>query len=651
MKFKWIWPAVTALLLAECSAPSDEKPNGNTGTDTGADGDGDADADADGDADTDGDTDTDADTDTDGDADTDADTDTDSDADGDADADGDTDADTDGDGDMDGDADTDVDADTDADADTDIDSDADTDTDADMDADTDMDVDADSDTDSDADADADTDTDTDSGRDTSVELDDLRTAAAAAGKFIGSAVNADLLTAGGVYAEILAREFEHLTPENCGKWAELEPSDNQYQWGKLAGILDFAEGHGQKVKGHTFVWHRQYPSWINSSMGASAMNAAIKSHIETTLNQYRGRIRAWDVVNEAVDISTASGYTESVFYTTLGPGYIADAFRWARAADPNVLLFYNEVGIERMGAKSDFTYELMKSLLSQGVPIDGIGFQCHVSIHRYPSLADLRANIQRFADLGLIVNISEVDARTLTMPGTRDEQWYAERIAFQQLTSACIAEPGCEGVTFWGFYDGHSWINDDGPTEYALMFDRSFQKKPGYFGVMDGLKGRLPAEGENQIENGDFSNGDTGWTASGGTLTVGPSTGGEGEAGCITGRSGAADGIVQGDLLSKLGEGGPASVSARIRLSKNSAPETVTAYLVVSEEGGASEELNLAERPIKPDEWTSLTGYVGLGYKSTPTDIRFKISGPAQGVDLCVTDVSIRPLAESPADF
>jgi endo-1,4-beta-xylanase len=93
-------------------------------------------------------------------------------------------------------------------------------------------------------------------------------------------------------------------------------------------------------------------------------------------------------VNEAVDVSTASGYRESVFYQTLGEGYIADAFRWARAADPDVLLFYNEIGIERLGAKSDFTYAMLSDLLESGVPIDGIGLQSHVSTHRYPSEAD-----------------------------------------------------------------------------------------------------------------------------------------------------------------------------------------------------------------------------------------------------------------------
>jgi hypothetical protein len=358
--------------------------------------------------------------------------------------------------------------------------------------------------------------------------------------------------------------------------------------------------------------------------------------------RYKGKIRAYDVVNEAVDTGSASGYTESVFYTTLGADYIANAFRWARAADPNALLFYNEVGIERMGTKSDFTYNMIKNLLAQGVPIDGIGFQCHVSIHRYPSLKDLRDNIKRFADLGLIVNISEVDARTITMPGTQDQQWHAQRIAFQQLTSACMVEPGCEGVTFWGFYDGHSWINDDGPTEYALLWDRAYNKKPGYDGTMDGLKGRLPKEGDNLLENGDFASGDTGWSASGGTLITGAATLRNGQMACVTGRSGIGDGPLQGNLLSKLKDGGPASVTAWIKLSGTGA-QTVTAVLSVKE-GGSTEDLNLAERPIPPNEWISLTGYVGLGYKAAPTDISFKISGPAAGVELCVADVSIKPL-------
>src|SRR5688572_14340446 len=273
------------------------------------------------------------------------------------------------------------------------------------------------------------------------EWSTLREAAAAAGKYVGAAIDLDALHSDATYASILAAEFDELTPENVMKWEPLAPTADTYDWASADEVVDVAEESGQSVKGHTLVWHLQYPTWLSASMTAEELRLAMQSHIETTMGRYAGRVRAWDVVNEAVDVASASGYTESLFYEILGPDYIADAFRWAREADPDALLFYNEVGIERMGAKSNFTYEMISALIADDVPIDGIGFQSHVSIHRYPSLGNLRANIQRFADLGLRVNLSEIDARTLLLPGDQELRWSVQRIAMQQLTAACTLEP------------------------------------------------------------------------------------------------------------------------------------------------------------------------------------------------------------------
>lgn len=471
----------------------------------------------------------------------------------------------------------------------------------------------------------------------------LRRAAAAAGKLLGAAVNSGALASDPTYAEILAREFDYVTPENATKWGPLEPADGTYSWANADTIVDLAEQNAQSVKGHTFVWHQQAPSWLNA-LGAEELRAAMKQHIETTLERYRGRVRAWDVVNEAVDTTTESGYTDSVFYRALGPSYIEDAFRFAREADPEVLLFYNEVGLERAGPKSNFTYELMRALLERGVPIDGIGFQSHVSIHRYPSLDNLRENIRRFAELGLRVNVSELDARTLLMPGDRDARWFAQRIAFQQVVGACVAEPGCEGVTLWGFTDRYSWINDEGEPDDPLVFDRDYAEKPAYDGVLAGLAGRLPVAGDNLVGNGDFSSGSERWTASEGELEVDAAAARDGSAACLRTRSAEDAAIQSADLREALSAGGPLAFSSVV-LVQGAERATLEATLVVEEEGVGPRVLSLATVEANDTGWTELSGYVGLGFTAEPTNIVLKIGGAPAGVDVCLTQVELRPLS------
>jgi GH35 family endo-1,4-beta-xylanase len=482
-----------------------------------------------------------------------------------------------------------------------------------------------------------------SGGDDTVILGPLREAAAKAGKLLGAAVNADALAADPTYAELLATEFDYVTPENVTKWGPLEPTDDVYAWGAADDIVGFAEAHRQAVKGHAFVWHRQTPTWV-SALSADELRGALKSHIETTLERYRGRVRAWDVVNEAVDVATASGYTESsVYWQKLGPGYIEDAFRWARAADPEVLLLYNEVGIERMGPKSDFTYALMRDLLASGVPIDGIGFQSHVSIHRYPSESNLRANIRRFAELGLRVNISELDARTLLLPGDHESRLHAQRIALQTVVGACVLEPACEAITLWGFTDRYSWINDEGEADHPLLFDRDYATKPAYQGVLDGLAGSLPTLGDNVVENGDFASGD-GWSVASGELTIESASGRDGATACLSGQTAEGDGIVREPLLEQLAGGGPFAFSSFVRL-RGVTSATVNATLDIEEEGGSVHELSLAVVNATDAEWTELSGYIGLGFAAPPARISMKIGGAGTGSELCVMDVALRPLS------
>src|SRR5204862_3713629 len=142
-----------------------------------------------------------------------------------------------------------------------------------------------------------------------------------------------------------------------------------------------------------------------------------------------------------------------------GIARLADAFKWVREADPAALLYYNDYGIEEVNAKSDAVLAMVKQLKAAGAPIDGVGFQSHITTLAYPSEAGFRANIQRFAALGLKVRLSEVDVRTVSvLPNDRATRLEQQHVAFQTLAAICAKETSCEGVTTWGFTDPHSWI-------------------------------------------------------------------------------------------------------------------------------------------------------------------------------------------------
>jgi hypothetical protein len=238
------------------------------------------------------------------------------------------------------------------------------------------------------------------------------------------------------------------------------------------------------------------------------------------------------------------------------------------------------------------------------------------------------------------VNVSEVDAVTTSLPGDEAARWHAQRVAFQQVVSACVAVSGCEAVTFWGFSDEYSWLNENSAQD-ALLFDRSDQPKPAYVGVMHGFAGRSPRLGANLVRNADFSAGQEEWSASAGQLTVAPAEGLAGNAACVSGRAVEADGLVQEDLLAALGTGGPHTFSAMVRAS---AASTVTAAFSISESGEEDVAQSIAFIDVDAGVWTLLNGDLGVGFEGAPDALRLTLSGPDAGVELCVADVALSPL-------
>jgi endo-1,4-beta-xylanase len=303
--------------------------------------------------------------------------------------------------------------------------------------------------------------------------------------WVGAAVAHQPLMTEPQYAATLAAQFNYLTPENEMKWGRIHPEPARFDFAPADDIVDFAEAHAMRVKGHALVWHRQLPAWVES-LSAAQLSAAMAEHIRAVVGRYRGRAVAWDVVNEAV--ADAGGpLRDTLFLRQIGRGYIAEAFRIAREADPDALLFYNDYGAEGRGGKSDRVFELVRDLVAQGVPIHGVGLQMHIRADAPPTPEQIRANIRRLAELGLLVTISEMDVRVRMLPGDRPARLAAQRCLYRDVVGACLAEPGCHAVTFWGFTDAHSWIDEFAGSDDPLLFDESLAPKPAYFGVLDAL--------------------------------------------------------------------------------------------------------------------------------------------------------------------
>ncbi|NUR90425.1 MAG: endo-1,4-beta-xylanase [Nonomuraea sp.] len=314
----------------------------------------------------------------------------------------------------------------------------------------------------------------------------LRTLASARNIKIGTAVSEGPLKAEGAYRDKARYEFGSLTPENAMKWARVEPERGRFDWSAPDAIVDFAQANNMVVRGHTLVWHGSVPSWITGgSFTDDELRALLKAHVETVMHRYAGKVGVWDVVNEAV--AEDGTLRDSFWLRRLGPGYVADAFRWARAADPAAKLYINDFNAEWSNPKSDGLYALVKSLKAEGVPIDGVGFQTHVTTNS--GLTQLGATLARFAALGVDVAVTELDVR---MPLPADAAKLATQATlYQRATAACLAVARCVSLTVWGFTDAHSWVPGtlDG-WGAATLLDEDYQAKPAYTAVHAALAAR-----------------------------------------------------------------------------------------------------------------------------------------------------------------
>jgi endo-1,4-beta-xylanase len=304
---------------------------------------------------------------------------------------------------------------------------------------------------------------------------------------IGAAVSARTLR---THAPLLAEHFNSVTAENEMKWASVEPEPGRFAFEAGDALAAFAAAHAMGVRGHTLVWHNQTPAWAFEGTRASVL-ARMRAHVAAVAGHYRGRIYAWDVVNEAVADGGPGPLRQSRWLEAAGEDFIAEAFREAHRADPDAALFYNDYNAVLPG-KRDRIFALVRDLRAARVPVHGIGVQGHWRLETPPA-EDIRAAFDLFASLGVRLQVTELDVSLhrdaspagMPEPGPelleRQARRYAELFAIFRSHS-----PVLEAVTFWGIADDATWLDQfpvRGRKDWPLLFDTSHRPKPAFHAV------------------------------------------------------------------------------------------------------------------------------------------------------------------------
>lgn len=327
------------------------------------------------------------------------------------------------------------------------------------------------------------------------------------GKFlIGAAINVrQVVSTDEKVVSVIRDQFSALVPENCMKPEEIHPKKNLYDWSEADALVDLAQKNGQVLTGHCLVWHSQVPYWffkddMSQPVTKEELIQRMKDHITTVVSRYKGRIKGWDVVNEA--IMEDGSLRHSQFYNIIGPEFIKLAFQFAHEADPDAELYYNDYGLDNP-TKRQGVINLVRDLKANGCRIDAVGMQSHVAFNT--NLTEYENSIVAFANEGVKVMATELDLSVLPWPMGYFGADVSTNFDYQKQMNPYVdslpAEKAKEQadffvklfeiylrhadvmdrVTFWGVADGDSWKNGwpmPGRTDYPLAFDRNYEPKP-----------------------------------------------------------------------------------------------------------------------------------------------------------------------------
>ncbi|MDR2823855.1 MAG: endo-1,4-beta-xylanase [Prevotellaceae bacterium] len=325
--------------------------------------------------------------------------------------------------------------------------------------------------------------------------------------YIGTAVNLEQIfgrdTAG---VDIIKTQFNAIVAENCMKSMFIQPEQGKFFFDEADKFVEFGKNNGMWITGHCLVWHNQMPAWFlvdknGEQVSRDTLLARIKTHITTVVSRYKGQIKGWDVVNEA--IMEDGSWRQSPLYSIAGESFIDSAFVWAHAADPDAELYYNDYAMAHQG-KRNGVVALVNHLKQNEIRIDAVGMQGHAGID-HPDFAEFERSINAFAATGAKVMITELDISILPTPNRNIGADITAQFEYQQqmnpypeglpedVDSAWNArvteffalfikhKDAITRVTTWGTTDNDTWRNDwpiPGRKDYPLLFDRNYKPKP-----------------------------------------------------------------------------------------------------------------------------------------------------------------------------
>lgn len=324
--------------------------------------------------------------------------------------------------------------------------------------------------------------------------------------YIGTAMSLPQINGTDVKSDqIITSQFSSIVAENCMKSMFLQPQEGKFFFDDADRFVAFGEKNKMFIIGHTLIWHSQLPKWFfvdkdGKDVSAEVLKQRMKNHITTVVSRYKGRVKGWDVVNEA--IMEDGTYRKSKFYEILGEEFIPLAFQYAQEADPNAELYYNDYN-EWFPEKVKTVINIVKKMKSRGIRVDGVGMQTHVGLDT-PKLAEYEKALVDYAAAGVKVNVTEMEISALPSPwGTSanvsdtveyqakmnpytkglpenvQKEWENRYLDFFRLFIK--HQDKIRRVTLWGVTDNQSWKNDfpvKGRTDYPLLFDRNYKAKP-----------------------------------------------------------------------------------------------------------------------------------------------------------------------------
>ncbi|WP_108423618.1 endo-1,4-beta-xylanase [Flagellimonas amoyensis] len=316
--------------------------------------------------------------------------------------------------------------------------------------------------------------------------------------------------------DLITSQFNVLTAENDMKWMHIHPKRDEFNFEQADKLMELARANDMFVVGHTLVWHSQLAPWVfktdsGDTIGATELTHRLEHHISTIVSRYKGKVKGWDVVNEA--LAEDGSYRKSLFFQISGEAFIENAFRFAHAADPEAELYYNDYNLIN-AEKRDGAIRIINNLKNKGIKIDGIGVQAHWSLDK-PSIEEIETAINKYSETGVKIMFTELDISVLPSPwnsptadvsvrfentpamdpypnGLPDSvqsklaKRYADIFELFHKHSDKIGR-----VTFWGLHDGLSWKNNfpiRGRTDYTLLFDREMKPKKAYESVIQTVK-------------------------------------------------------------------------------------------------------------------------------------------------------------------